>query len=229
MVTTGIFLWYLGSMNKFLVVLMVVMVAAVGPATARDLNPVGDSSMVVAVKDAPAARSAQKFIDSVAARGIGFLADQKTTPADQQRAFRNLLRESFDLPTIGRFALGKYWRGASAAERQEYMRLFENLVVDVYSARFASYNGQRLVTTQAIPTDQGDVIVKSQIIPAGQGEKINVDWVVRPGANGMKIVDVVVEGISMAITQRSDFSAVIGRAGGDVSTLIAHLKNGRKS
>lgn len=187
------------------------------------------SYVVVSDKDDQVmARDAQKFIDAVATRGIGFLSSGKMSQVEQKKSFRGLLRDSFDLATIGRFSLGKYWRAANPSQRSEYQRLFEDMLVDVYTARFGSYNGQKMVTISSQVVDANDVMVASQIIPVDGSSPINIDWRVRLTDGRYKIVDVMVEGISMAVTQRADFGAVIDRGGGDVAVLINHLKNGRK-
>ncbi len=198
--------------------------APLGPqAVARPAStftPVNADRPTVALE-----KKARAFIDSVAARGIGFLSTDKNNLDAQKQLFRDLLRDSFDLHTIGRFALGKYWRASTPAQRAEYQDLFEKMVIDTYAARFATYKGQALNITTAQIVDGGDILVGSQIVPPDGAEKINVDWRVRITGPSMKIVDIVVEGVSMAITQRSDFSGLIGQKNGDITTLIDHLKN----
>ena len=65
--------------------------------------------------------------------------------------------------------------------------------------------------------------MNSSIIPNG-GSKIKVDWRVREKNGQMKVIDVVIEGVSMALTQRSDFSSVIQRGGGKIDVLLEHLR-----
>lgn len=185
-------------------------------------------SIVYVASPSALADGAKAFIQSVADRGIVFLSDKKGNLEAQKKSFRALLRDSFDLETIGRFALGKYWRVATPAQRAEYQRLFEKMVIDVYADRFSSYDGQVLVVSDAKAVGDNDVMVATQIVPKDGSEKINIDWRVRKGDAGFKVVDVVVEGVSMGVTQRSDFAAVIGRGDGNVSVLIDHLKNGGK-
>ncbi len=170
-------------------------------------------------------KDAKAFIDSVAARGIGLLSTDKANIVEQKNLFRALLRDSFDLSTIGRFALGKYWRAATPVQRTEYQSLFEQMVIDTYSERFATYEGQKLNVISAKPVEGGDIMVLSQIVPTNGSERINVDWRVRSHGSSFKIVDIVIEGVSMAVTQRSDFSGLIGQKNGDITTLIDHLKN----
>lgn len=166
---------------------------------------------------------ARNFIDDMAMRGIGFLADENL-PIDRKKvAFKKLLEDSFDMNTLGRFALGRYWRVATPQQRQEYQTLFRKMVVEVYAARFEDYKGQTFETKNFRTDGKRDVIVTSHIIPQS-GTTIQVDWRVRYKDGKYKVVDIIVEGVSMAVTQRADFSAVIQRGGGDIETLLAHLK-----
>ena len=68
-----------------------------------------------------------------------------------------------------------------------------------------------------------DILVNSYIVPKG-GSKVKVDWRVREKNGKMKIIDVIIEGVSMSLTQRSDFSSVIQRGGGKIEVLLEHLR-----
>lgn len=176
----------------------------------------------------PATKGAMTFVDSVGKRGIGILSAAATSEVQRKQSFKSLLNDSFDLTTIGRFALGRYWRVATAQQRGEYQRLFEKMIIDVYSDRFSSYSGQQLKTDSAKMVSDTDAMVTTFILPKDGGEKVRVDWRVRNTRGTYKIVDVVVEGVSMSVTQRSDFASVIQRGGGDIAVLIDHLKQPRK-
>lgn len=208
-----------------------------GTALALLAAPVAASSGGVAVPQAGLAvevstspdsfeRGAQNFIDGVAKRGISFLSNKDMSDGQRRGAFRSLLRDSFDLDTIGRFALGRYWRVATPSERAEYQRLFEKMVIDVYAERFGSYDGQKLQVANAKTASETDAIVVTYIVPANGGEKVRVDWRVRKTGARYRVVDVIVEGVSMGVTQRSDFSAVIQRGGGEVTALLKHMRSG---
>ena len=166
----------------------------------------------------------QSFIDGMAKTAIGFLGREDISEDQRREEFRKLLHASFDMPTIGRFALGANWKSATAAQQTEYQKLFEAMVVRVYSNRFSEYNNQALEVASAAPEGKSDVMVTSYIVPEGSGEKVRVDWRVRNKGGSYKIVDVVVEGVSMALTQRSDFASVIQRGGGDLNVLLEHLR-----
>lgn len=164
--------------------------------------------------------AAKSFVNSMAQRGINFLADPNLSMDGRRAEFRKLLQSSFDTATIGKFALGPYWRQATPAQQTEYQKLFNNMIVDIYSKRFDEYKGQKVEVTSARADGAKDVIVSSTIVPTDGGESVPVDWRVRNN----KIIDVIVAGVSMAVTQRSDFAAVIQRGGGSVDALIAELR-----
>lgn len=167
-------------------------------------------------------REAKSFITHISDHGIGFLSDDKLTEDQRKKEFRTLLNNNFDMNTIARFAMGRHWRTASKAQKREYVDLFRVMIVDVYSRRFKDYNGQALNVYDARAQGR-DVFVSSKILP-DEGPAISVDWRVRKKDGKYKVVDILVEGVSMALTQRSDFSSVIQRGGGNVDVLIAHLK-----
>ncbi|MCB9987930.1 MAG: ABC transporter substrate-binding protein [Rhodospirillales bacterium] len=166
---------------------------------------------------------AQKFIDNMAQKALDFLGDSDLDREKKKSQFRHLLQDSFDMDTIGRFSLGRYWRVATPEQRQEYLKLFNDMVVDVYSSRFDTYKGQKFETRGFHPDGEKDTIVMSFIL-SDEGPEVQVDWRVRYKNGKYKIVDIIVEGVSMSVTQRSDFSAVIQRGGGDVGVLLDHLK-----
>lgn len=181
------------------------------------------NSLLVNVSNKTEGLKAQETIDKMGQRAISFLSDASLSTEQKQEEFRKLLQANFDMDTIGRFTLGKNWRTASAAQQKEFQKLFENYIVRIYSGRFNDYQGQRFDVTSFQDTGKSDVLVSSYIVPDG-GNKVKVDWRVRNKNGQYKIIDVIIEGVSMSLTQRSDFSSVIQRGGGDIDVLISHLK-----
>lgn len=156
-------------------------------------------------------------------RGINFLGNQSMSQSAKTAEFRSLLNESFDMATIGRFALGTYWKSATPAQQKEYMKLFNNMIVKVYAKRFSDYKGQKFEVKSVRKEGEKDHIVTSFIIPA-DGAQVQVDWRVRSKGGAYRVVDIIVEGVSMSMTQRSDFASVIQRGGGNVDALLVHLR-----
>lgn len=170
---------------------------------------------------------AQQFIDSLARATVAIAADHDM-PADQRgQRLRALLERGFDTQVISRFVLGRHWRDASAAQQAEFVSLFRDYTVASYARRFESYAGQTLQIVEA--RDQGGeegkikVLVHSVLQSAGSAP-VKVDWRLRQTADGWRIYDVVVEGVSMVLTQRSEFSAVILRHGNGLDGLLEQLR-----
>jgi phospholipid transport system substrate-binding protein len=194
-------------------------------ASPHGLNPATSSLQLVADTQPDAIGSgAEAFIDKMAQQGIGFLGDASMTDEQRKAEFRKLLNTNFDMSTIGRFALGRYWKSATDAQRSEYMSLFKQMTINVYAQRFSDYKGQKLQVRGSRAEGTADILVNSDIIQPS-GPAVVVDWRVRKKDGSYKIVDVIVEGVSMAVTQRSDFASVIQRGGGDLNVLLAHLKS----
>lgn len=192
------------------------------PALAMNLDVAPSRSLSIQVAEANL-DGAKNFVDNMAQKGIGFLGNQDLTEEQRTAEFRKLLNSSFDMATIGRFALGRNWKVATPAQQTEYQKLFKDMIVESYSRRFHEYNGQKLEVTGASADSNGDVLVSSSIVPPN-GEAVKVDWRVRAGGGSYKVVDIVVEGVSMALTQRSDFASVIQRGGGNIDVLLQHLR-----
>ncbi len=165
------------------------------------------------------------FISNLLQEGLEILKNKKLSDKKRKERFGDLLHNNFDMKTIARFSLGRYWRTSSKSEQEEYLKLFEDMIINVYSKRFNSYDGQEIKVTSARKEGKFDAIVSSIIIPK-TGSEIDVDWRVRQKKNGdLKVIDIIVEGVSMSMTQRSDFASVIQRGGGKVEVLLAHLRN----
>lgn len=172
------------------------------------------------------ADAARKFIQNLGDKAISTLADKSITPEAAAKTFHDMLVNDFDLDLLGKFALGpSVWKSATAAQRQEYLKLFEKLVVQIYSDRFSLYHGETWKVTDAKAEDDRDTYVSGLIIKPNQSAPpVKVDWRVRNKGGRQQVIDVIVEGVSMTVTQRSEFSAVIQKSGGDFDAFLKTLQ-----
>jgi phospholipid transport system substrate-binding protein len=130
------------------------------------------------------------------------------------------------VPEIGRFVLGRYWNVATPDQQQQYLKLFGTYVVAIYANRFSQYSGERFTVGTSQPNPDG-ATVSSQIIRPSGGPPINIAWKIAKTGASYKIRDVVVENLSMTVTQRAEFSSVVERGGGGnagIDTLNNTLK-----
>jgi len=168
-------------------------------------------------------KEASTFVQSLGSRAIEIITDKALTPADREARFHAMFVDSFDVPTIGRFVLGRHWRTATDPQRAEFLKLFENMIVKIYTNRFSDYKGEQFAVSNSRNTGDSVMVTVNITRPSG-GEPVRVDWRVVKVDGAYKVVDVVVEGVSMSLTQQQDFSAVIQRNGGQIEPLLAVMR-----
>ena len=201
------------------------LVAAAGGALL--CLPVAAAAATPAAPAAAARPAGQEraFIQQMGNEVIGYLKNSGMPDAERKARLKQVLQTRFDVATISRFALGKYWKQLTPAQQQEYQTLFADMVVSMYAERFSTYSGQEFKVHETVPAEN-DMLVKSSIIdPEGEKKDIAVDWRVRTKDGQMQIVDVTIENVSMIITQRSEFDSLIQREGGNAAVILDHLRS----
>ncbi|HEX6440929.1 MAG TPA: ABC transporter substrate-binding protein [Stellaceae bacterium] len=178
-------------------------------------------AMAVAPPPTTAAEDPRAFITTLGTRAIEVLGP--AVPEQQRLArFRELFHNDFDIPGIGQFVLGRYWRTASPQEQQEFLSLFQEYIVQAYSARLGQYGGAPFRVTGSRQSGN-EIVVTSEILRPG-GAPIQVDWFLTDQGGRYLITDVYVGGVSMKVTQRDEFASVIQRSGGQVGALLTQLR-----
>jgi len=167
---------------------------------------------------------ARTFVIDLADKTVRSLTADGIDKFERRKRFRELMLDNFAFKGIAKWVLGRYWRRASADERTEYLKLFEDLMVVVYADRFAKYSGEKLEVGRSELRGEKDILVHS-VIQRPEGLKpVAVAWRLRQKDETYKIVDVMVEGLSMGLTQQKEFSSVIRKNGGKVQGLLDELK-----
>jgi|AntRauTorcE11897_2_1112592.scaffolds.fasta_scaffold01032_8 phospholipid transport system substrate-binding protein len=168
--------------------------------------------------------AAESFVQDLGQEALDTL-DQDVSKEQLSKEMRSWLNSYFDTNIIARFALGRYWRQADKDQTKEYHILFNNLIVATYSRRLQEYSGEDFQVNGHTKLNERDTMVHSKIIPIKSGApSTQVDWRVRKVNGKLKIVDVNVEGVSMSVTQRNEFSSVIKNNGGKVEALLETMR-----
>ena len=154
------------------------------------------------------------FVQGIGDKVVDILKEPSSILAERQKSFRALFQENFDAPVIGRAVLGPHWNELSDSEKTRYLELFSNYVAAIYAVKFARYSGDSFRITGAHAGASSDPIVTAEII---QPDKpvLEVGFRVRTTAEGMKVVDVTVEQISLIINMRKEFAEVMSKEGKD--------------
>lgn len=177
---------------------------------------------VSARADDAEANDAQKFIRALADKALVLVNDKAMSDKDRADKFRTLFIATFDIPEIGKFVLGRHWKNATPQQQQDFIVSFEDFTVLTWSTRFKDYSGVSFELDGATPADEGFYIVDSRI-KRSQGEPLPLGWRVHKVDGQWRITDILVEGVSMALTQRQDFAAAIQSSGGTVDSLLTTM------
>lgn len=160
-------------------------------------------------QDAPKA-----FIEDMGKLGIDILSDRTKTRLEREEDFREILHEFFDVKSIAKFVLGRYWHELAESDKSEYLRLFENEIARSYAVRFENYKGEKFHVLKSKSQGENEGWSVSSEIERPEGQTIAVNWIVYQTPQGLRVFDVVVEGVSMSATKRSEYAAIISKKGG---------------
>ena len=167
---------------------------------------------------------ASAFLASLTDRAFAQLSDESLSMPERRQRFRILFREHFDVPAIGRFVLGRYWRKAKSPVREDFLSVFEEIMVRRFAPKFANYAETKFQIGLVRPLrEKGQYMVASTVVPT-EGEPLHIDWRVRDKDGRLKILDVLGQGISMALTLRSEYASAIKDSGGRVEGLVDKLR-----
>lgn len=149
------------------------------------------------------------FIEALSRDASSKLGSEVLSEAEKEANFRQLFRSAFDVPAISRFVLGKYWRRASETQREDFMAAFEELHMRRFLPLFAKYDDESITVESVLAEEtRPDFFRVSSRIDRAEGEPFAVVWRIRDTGESYRILDVVAEGVSMAISLRHEYGAV---------------------
>jgi phospholipid transport system substrate-binding protein len=169
---------------------------------------------------ADAAETASAFVDNLL-RGLAEVINTDRPRTDKQAALEKLVDAHVDVEEVARFCLGRYWRMATPKQQQEYVAIFRQVLLSSVTGKLGDYQGVSYTIGRTAPRDDSVDVLTILNRPGNAPNK--VDWIVRT-ANGPKIIDFVAEGVSLRMTQRSDYASYIERNNNSVQALIDALR-----
>ncbi len=166
--------------------------------------------------------AARALVQSVSNQVIN-LIKQPGVASSKAPQLKAIMQQHVDMRQVAGFALGRYARGASPAQRDRYVEVYSDYVARVYANRFSEYGGETITVRGAQDVGRKGVFVNSTV--DFNGQTVNIGWQVRENRSGaLKIVDINVDGLSMAESQRSEFTRMISELGGDVDAFTTRLQ-----
>ena len=147
------------------------------------------------------------------------------TGEEKRRRIVPFMAEVVDVEGVARFVLGRFWRSATPEQQRTYVRLFSEVLANSIAGRLGEYRGENSVrVTVGRPDPKPDGILVPTTIARPNNQPFNVVWLVTEAGGKPKVADVIAEGMSLRVAQRSDYSAFIQRNNNDVGALIRALE-----
>ena len=167
----------------------------------------------------PDVAAARAMIEKIGQDFIEVLGPEGQTDEQQVGKLTSLLKEAIDLDLTGRLILAQNWRRASTEQREAFLELFRPYALDNLASKIRASSAEIPLTSfefiKGEPVGKGDILVSTNLFWPGY-PPYRLDWRLRSREDGkLQAIDVLVEGISMVVTQRSEFASVIERKGFD--------------
>ena len=167
--------------------------------------------------------AAQVFVTGLA-QELTALIGSGRGDAQMYSAFEGILARYADMGAIAASTLGPPWRSASAAQKQGYVAAFQRYLSRRYGKQFRDYTNAKINVTGAKDGGKAGVLVQTKIVRPS-AEDINVDWQVSDRSGSTKVVNLIIEGVSMLANERAEIGAMLDAQGGSLDGLIAQLKS----
>jgi phospholipid transport system substrate-binding protein len=166
---------------------------------------------------------ATAFVDRAGQDLVNAINDPRLNQTQRRDKVGGILRSAIDIEGTGRFILGRYVRQASPAELQDYLKLFDEIIIRNLSARFGEYRGVKFSLGRSQQRTEEDALV-STLVERPNSPAFTLDWRVAEINGQPKVVDVIAEGTSLRLTTRSEYAAVIQRNSGRVASLLEAMR-----
>lgn len=163
-------------------------------------------------------KQASAYISDVSTKAIDIIKNKSLDKSKKAELLVGVFNTSVDFPWVSRFVMGRYWRDATADQRTRYSANYQKFLVLHYASLFSEYTGGTYKILYSRSEGDNEFTVGSQIqsVNVEASEPILIDYKVRADAkNKFKIFDVIIEGVSMLSTQRTEFSSILNSKGVD--------------
>ena len=179
---------------------------------------------ISAAQAAVDAAKAQQFVENVTRDGIENIINANVSQKEKDERFAKLFNSALDMNFIGQFVLGRYWRTATPVQREAFIKAYREMNVKTWSKRFDEFKGRDFKFLGTTPSNSANQVFVNSEVPMPEGQPAKVVWRVKQDGNNFKIVDIIIENVSLAITARNEYSAYIKKAPNGVDDLIKDLQ-----
>ena len=164
---------------------------------------------------------ATAFVKATGDKLVGII--NGSSPGQQRRqALTRVIDSAVDVDGVARFCLGRFWRQASPVQQKSYLEVFHGVLVTNITAKLGEYQGVKYTINRAVP--DGDNVKVDTTVMRPNNPATDVQWVIENASNDPKIIDVIAEGTSLRLTQRSDYASYLSHNNDSIDALISAMR-----
>ena len=165
------------------------------------------------------------FVQSTVNRAADTLGGN-LSKEERIKELKKIAKDTVDIKGIGFYSLGSHRKGLSDEKKEEYSKVFENYFMTSFSSRLAEYSNPVIEVNSKEKINENYTLVSSTLVATEKRPAIKIEWrIYTKNPDKPLIRDLIIEGLSLARTQKEEFNSIIQSAGGDVEVLLANLRN----
>ncbi len=170
----------------------------------------------------------KKFVENIGNKIVGIAGEKGSTESKKKDKIITTIDEVIDTDWIAKFVLGKNYKTLDDKQKEGFLKLYRDFMINTYGPKFKDYNGRKFTVNEV--TQQGNFyIAKAEFLPRDSDVAVSVNFRVKERGGKLVILDFVAEGVSLIETQRSEFNSAISQKGldkflDDLSTRVLKLK-----
>jgi len=170
----------------------------------------------------PLTNPASMYVKALGDQALSTIHDASIPKEKKQATIEKLFKENLDFAWVGKFVMGRFWREATDDQKTRYLETYKNFLTKHYTSRFSEYTSGSFKVTDSKEIERGDSQVTMEIVSDEKGAApVVIDYKIHKVNGAFKVYDIIVEGVSLITTQRSEFGAVLDRSG--IEGLISQL------
>ena len=165
------------------------------------------------------------FVQSTVNRASEVL-NNKSSKEEKIDKLKDIAKETVDIDGIGLYTLGSYRKGLSDNQKEKYLKLFGDYFLKTFSSRLAEYSNPEIKVNSSTQLNENYSMVNSTLVATKQRPEVKIDWrIYTKNPENLLIRDLIIEGLSLARTQKEEFASIIQSNDGEIEALFTTLRN----
>ena len=173
------------------------------------------------VRAQPAPASATAFVKSTGDRLVAVI-NAPGAIQEKRPQLAQIIEGAVDVDGVAKFCLGRFWRNATPEQQKQYTLLFHSVLVNNITGKLGEYQGVAFSVLQAQPREETTIV--ATLVERAANPPSKVEWVISDESGSPRVVDVIAEGTSLRLTQRSDYAAFLSHNANNIQALIDAMR-----